>query len=111
VVDLSALDAGGQPLIGANAHIRRAAASSNGGARILRRGYSFDDGVDEVGEQDVGLFFICYQRDPIGQFVAIQRQLADEDALNKYIRHTASAVFACPPGAAHGGWIAEELFR
>jgi deferrochelatase/peroxidase EfeB len=109
-VDLNALDLAGQPLIGENAHIRRAAPSANGGARLLRRGYSFDDGFDDSGEQDVGLFFICYQRDAVGQFSAIQRRLADQDALNKYIRHTASAVFACPRGAQPGGWIGQDLF-
>ena len=110
-VDLSALDQAGQPLVGESAHIRRAAPSSNGGARLLRRGYSFDDGVDGSGEQDAGLFFICFQRDPRRQFSAIQRRLAQQDALNKYIRHTASAVFACPPGAQPGGWIGQDLFR
>ncbi len=110
-VDLGALDAAGRPLIGQSAHIRRAAATSNGGARILRRGYSFDDGVDQAGEHDAGLFFLCYQRDPRAQFATIQQHLADQDALNEYIRHTGSAVFACPPGARSGGWIGEALFR
>lgn len=110
-VDLNALDLGGQPLIGESAHIRRAAPSSNGGARLLRRGYSFDDGVDESGEQDAGLFFICFQRDAVRQFSGIQQRLADEDALNKYIRHTASAVFACPPGARSDGWIGRGLLQ
>ncbi len=95
-VDLNALDLAGRPLIGESAHIRRAAPSANGGVRLLRRGYSFDDGFDDAGEQDVGLFFICYQRSPAGQFSAIQQRLADQDALNEYIRHTGSAVFACP---------------
>ena len=68
--------------------------------RILRRGYSFTDGVDErLGELDAGLFFICFQRDPETQFVAIQRRLGESDALNEYIKHVGSAVFAVPPGA------------
>ena len=55
----------GKPTIPADAHVRLASASANGGERILRRGYSFTDGVDErLGELDAGLFFICFQRDP-----------------------------------------------
>ena len=39
--------------------------------RILRRGYSFTDGIDPAtGQLDAGLFFIAFQRDPHAQFVA-----------------------------------------
>ena len=98
-VDLDALGTGGYPVIPAGAHIRQAAPSTNGGQRILRRGYSFSDGLDPVtGELDVGLFFLSFQRDPRTQFVPIQRQLASSDSLTQYVVHTASALFACPPG-------------
>ena len=63
-------------LIPVDAHVRLASAQANDGERILRRGYSFTDGVDEsLGELEAGLFFICFQRDPAQQFVAIQRRL------------------------------------
>ncbi len=92
-----------------DAHVRLAAARENGGARILRRGYSFTDGVDEsLGELEAGLFFISFQRDP-EQFVAIQRRLGSVDALNEYIKHVGSALFAVPPGARPGGYIGEQL--
>jgi deferrochelatase/peroxidase EfeB len=82
----------------------------NGGERILRRGYSFTDGVDErLGELDAGLFFISFQRDP-EQFERIQRRLGGLDELNEYIKHTSSAVFAIPPGARPGGFVGEGLF-
>ena len=32
------------------------------------------------------------------------------DALNEYIEHTASALFAVPPGVERGGYIGETLF-
>jgi len=109
-VDLTAVDAQGHPVIPATAHIRLAAPSNNGGQRILRRGYSFTDGIDPVtGELDAGLFFICFQRDPRDGFVALQRQLGAHDALNEYIRHTGSGLFACPPGVATGGWWGQGL--
>ena len=92
-----------------DAHIRLAAPAENGGRRILRRGYSFTDGMDEeLGQLDAGLFFISYQNDP-SAFVEIQRRLAGTDALDEYIKHTGSALFACPPGARRGGYVGETL--
>jgi len=96
----------------ADAHIRLAAPTNNGGQKLLRRGYSFTDGIDPVtGQLDAGLFFIAYQKDPRKQFVPIQRQLAASDALNEYIKHTGSALFAVPPGvSAAGDWFGKSLF-
>jgi deferrochelatase/peroxidase EfeB len=109
-LDLDA-EQNGKPVIPADAHVRLASASVNDGERILRRGYSFTDGVDEsLGELEAGLFFICFQRDPHRQFVAIQRQLGSSDSLNEYIKHVGSAVFAVPPGARSGGYVGETLF-
>ena len=107
-LDLDA-EEGGKPTIPVDAHVRLASPSFNGGERILRRGYSFTDGVDEsLGELEAGLFFISFQRDP-EQFVAIQRRLGSMDALNEYIKHVGSAVFAVPPGARPGGYVGEAL--
>jgi deferrochelatase/peroxidase EfeB len=98
-------------VIPTDAHIRLAAPEMNHGAEILRRGYSFTDGVvEELGELDAGLFFICFQRNPKSKFEAIQRRLGSIDALNEYIKHTSSAVFAIPPGAREGGYVGEGLF-
>ncbi len=100
----------GLPTIPIDAHVRLASAQFNDGERILRRGYSFTDGVDEsLGELEAGLFFIAFQRDPEKQFVAIQRRLGSLDSLNEYIKHVGSAVFAVPPGAPKGGYVGETL--
>ncbi|HEX7246345.1 MAG TPA: iron uptake transporter deferrochelatase/peroxidase subunit [Solirubrobacterales bacterium] len=108
-LDLEA-ETGGLPTIPADSHVRLASASLNDGERILRRGYSFTDGVDKsLGELEAGLFFICFQRDPERQFVAIQRRLGQSDALGEYIKHVSSAVFAVPPGARKGGYVGETL--
>ncbi|GIH07056.1 peroxidase [Rhizocola hellebori] len=80
------------------AHVRLAHPSSNGDARLLRRGYNFVDGSDGLGRLDAGLFFLAYQRDPHKQFVPVQRSLARADVLNEYIRHTSSGLWAVPPG-------------
>jgi deferrochelatase/peroxidase EfeB len=93
----------------ADSHVRLAAPSTNGGAALLRRGYSFTDGLDDrLGQLDAGLFFLSYQRDP-GAFVRVQRQLGANDALNEYIKHVGSGVFLMPPGAQRGGWIGQSL--
>ncbi len=110
-VDLSATGPDGIPVIAADAHIRLASHSANGGVKILRRGYSFTDGIDPAtGELDAGLFFICFQRDPHAQFAAIQRRLGSVNALAEYIKHTSSAVFAVPPGVRPGRFVADGLF-
>jgi deferrochelatase/peroxidase EfeB len=100
----------GKPVIPMNAHVRLASAQENEGVRILRRGFSFTDGVDQsLGELEAGLFFIAYQRDPEKQFVALQRKLGVHDALNEYIQHVGSAVFAVPAGIQPGGYVGEAL--
>lgn len=107
-VDLEAKGEGGEPLIPADSHVRLGA---EGGESILRRSYSYTDGMDrERGQLDAGLFFVCFQRDPGRQFVPMQRRMAENDALNEYISHTGSAVFALPPGAREGGYVGEGLF-
>lgn len=92
-----------------DAHVRLAHPDSNGGARILRRGYSFTDGSDGLGRLEAGLFFIAFQRDPRTGFIKIQQSLA-ADAMNEYIQHVGSGVFACPPGVRKGGYWGETLF-
>ncbi|MGV9562954.1 iron uptake transporter deferrochelatase/peroxidase subunit [Streptomyces sp. NPDC003480] len=81
-----------------DAHVRLAHPASNNGITILRRGYSFTDGTDGLGRLDAGLFFLAYQRDPRKGFIPLQRKLSASDALNEYIQHVGSAVFAVPPG-------------
>jgi len=110
-VDLDATGPDGNPLIPADAHIRLAGPAANGGERILRRGYSFTDGFDFTrGQLDVGLFFICFQKDPRRQFVPIQTRLGHNDRLNEYILHTGSGLFAVPSGVSGaGGYFGEGL--
>jgi deferrochelatase/peroxidase EfeB len=107
-LDFSAKAGDGSPAIPANSHVRLAHPSTNGGAAMLRRGYNFVDGNDELGRLNAGLFFISFQSTP-ETFVTVQRSLS-RDALNEYIRHVGSAVFAVPPGAAKGGFVGEGLF-
>jgi deferrochelatase/peroxidase EfeB len=100
----------GKLVIPADAHIRLASYEENQGLRILRRGYSFTDGIDPVrGTLLGGLFFVAFMKGP-QQFVRLQQKLGTNDALNEYIQHTGSAVFVCPPGLDRGGNWGTQLF-
>jgi deferrochelatase/peroxidase EfeB len=100
----------GQPLIAMSSHVRLAHPSQNGGVRMLRRGYNFTDGNDDLGRLDAGLFFIAYVRDPDRQYVPMQNKLSRDDGLMEYLQHTGSALFAVPPGVRRGGFLGETLF-
>jgi deferrochelatase/peroxidase EfeB len=110
-VNLHAINASGEPMIPANAHIRLASPQNNDGQRILRRGYSYSEAIEPgSGEIDAGLFFVAFQRSPQRQFIPLLRRLAANDALNRHTLHTSSAIFACPPGTQPGGFVGEGLF-
>ncbi|MFJ4654371.1 Dyp-type peroxidase [Nocardia sp. NPDC088792] len=109
--DFTRHDSTGHPLIPADAHIRLTHPDLNGGVRMLRRGYSYDDGYDATGDPNAGLFFQAFQADPHAAFVPLQRRLAELDALTPFIRHESSAVFAVPPGCQAGGYIGMQLLE
>jgi deferrochelatase/peroxidase EfeB len=96
--DLHATGRGGVPLIAATSHVRLAHPSTNGGVRMLRRGYNFTDGNDSLGRLDAGLFFIAFVRDPRTHYIPMQTALSRDDALMEYLLHTGSGLFAVPPG-------------
>jgi deferrochelatase/peroxidase EfeB len=100
-VDFDLKDAKGTPLVDVDAHIRLVAPEHVGGVKMLRRGYNFTDGSDGFGHLDAGLFFIAFVRSPTTNFIPVLAQMSG-DALNEYIFHTGTAVFACPPGLREG---------
>jgi deferrochelatase/peroxidase EfeB len=110
-LDLTARDGEGRLLVPAGAHVRLANQAGLG-VHLLRRSYSFTDGLDSrTGHLDAGLFFLAYGRDHRERFVPMQERLSRGDALNAFVRHVASAHFAVPPGVTTGtGWIGEGLF-
>ncbi|MTB87313.1 deferrochelatase/peroxidase EfeB [Aeromicrobium senzhongii] len=96
------------PAIPADSHVRLAHPERNGGARMLRRGYNFVEGNNDLGQLNAGLFFLAFVRSP-EQFIGVQRSLA-QDALNEYIRHIGSAIFAVPGGIRTGESVGSGLF-
>jgi deferrochelatase/peroxidase EfeB len=119
-LDLDATDADGNSVIPENAHIRLATAATNDGARVLRRSYSYNDGVSFTSERwppwrqgmeyDAGLLFVCYQRDPRAGFVKIFDRMAKFDMMNQFVTHVGGGLFACPGGIADGQFIGQILF-
>lgn len=110
-IDLGARDAAGRLAIPADAHARRANVALTRGARVHRRGYSYDDSALAGPRVDQGLFFIAFQTDPRAGFIPIQRSLDEADALNGFTTHTGSALFAIPPGAGPGGYVGQTLLE
>ena len=119
-LDLDQRDAQGAPVIPVDAHVRLAAPATNNGAVIVRRGFSYNNGTTpfverwppwrQALEYDAGLLFLGYQKDPRAAFVPVFTRMAESDALNQFTTHTASAVFAIPPGAGGpGDWIGRTL--
>jgi len=100
----------GEPVIPADAHIRLAAPEFHAGAAMLRRGYAYDDGQRD-GSADAGLLFLAWQADPRRGFIPVQRRLAQRDALNHFIRHEASGLYAVPGGCRPGEYIGQRLLE
>jgi dye decolorizing peroxidase len=110
-MDLEKTDSEGNLVVPLNAHARITRPDQNGGAAMLRRPFSFHDGIDEDGTPDAGLLFIAWQADPLRGFVPVQRKLDRGDALSRYIRHEASGLFAVPGGAAEGEYVGQRLLE
>jgi deferrochelatase/peroxidase EfeB len=91
-----------------DSHVRLAHPEVNGGVKVLRRGYSFTDGLESLGQLDAGLFFLAYMRDP-ASFVTLQNRLGADDALNEYIKHVGSGLWAIPAGVRPGGFVGDAL--
>jgi deferrochelatase/peroxidase EfeB len=92
-----------------DSHVRLAHPDTNAGAAMLRRGYSFVDANDSLGRLDAGLFFLAFVRDPHRQFVPVMSRLAENDAMNEYVSHVGSGLWAVPPGVSPGGWWGQTL--
>lgn len=104
--DFNAKGADGEPVIPEDSHMRR----SSFERKILRRPFTFDDGLLPDGTANNGLLFISFQSE-IEQFMTIQNSLAKLDALNKWTTPVGSALFAILPGAREGDWLGQSLLE
>ena len=97
-VDYEAMDDKGAPLVPGDSHIAVVAPERNQGRRMLRRGYNFTEGNDTLGRLETGLFFVAFVRDPRTNFYPILDRMTQSDALEEYLQHQGSALFAIPRG-------------
>lgn len=110
-LNLGAVGPDGALAIAGDAHVRVAAPSSNGGATMLRRSFSYHDGLRPDGAPDAGLLFVAWQADPTTGFIQVQRKLDGADGLTRFLRHESSAIFAVPGGADPGGYVGRSLLE
>jgi deferrochelatase/peroxidase EfeB len=120
-LNLDANDADGNPVTAENSHVRLASASTNDGAQILRRPYSYNDGVNFTAERwppwhqgmeyDAGLFFMAYQRDPRTGFIKIYEKMSRFDMMNQFVTHVGGGLFACPGGTVQGQYVGQRLIE
>ncbi|WP_442600572.1 iron uptake transporter deferrochelatase/peroxidase subunit [Paenibacillus sp. KN14-4R] len=93
----------------ADAHVRLAKESKQ---QIHRRAYSYTEGVDpRTGHVDAGLLFLSFQKNPDQQLIPMLRLMQNQDKLNAYTSHVASALFACPRGLREGEYIGQSIFE
>ncbi|MCF4006516.1 Dyp-type peroxidase [Corynebacterium uropygiale] len=116
-IDPKKADRTGLPIIDPMSHAARAKAPKDKPEQVIkRRPYQYslppdpkvvaamtrpDDEAAIIS--NVGLVFICFQKDPLKQFDPIQKRLAEGDRLNQWITHIGSAVYFVPPGVSKDG--------
>jgi dye decolorizing peroxidase len=108
--DMGAQNDNGSLVIPADAHIRLARPEAAQGARMFRRGFSYDDGTAPDGTADAGLLFLAWQADPRKGFLPVQARVTMGDRLNAFTAAVGSALFACPGGVGEGEYLAQRLF-
>jgi deferrochelatase/peroxidase EfeB len=106
-LDLDAEGPDGRPVTDPRSHVAVAHRAS-AGRPLHRRSYNLAAGVPQA-ENPGGLLFLAFCRDPLTQFVPLQRELAAHDLLGTYTRTVASEVIAVLPGLAEGASWAEAL--
>jgi deferrochelatase/peroxidase EfeB len=108
--DFALAGRGGTPLVDSASHLALAHPEQNNGVRMLRRGYNYVDGSNQLGRLAAGLFFIAFVTDPRTHYIPMQTAMASNDLLSEYLQHIGSGLWAVPPGVAPGEFVGHTLF-
>ena len=90
-------------------HMRLANPRTPGAGRVLRRGFSYLNGVAPAGTLDQGLLFLCYQRSMRTGFLEVQARL-DGEPLEDYVKPVGGGFYFALPGLGDQEWLGESLF-
>ncbi|WP_302796049.1 iron uptake transporter deferrochelatase/peroxidase subunit [Hafnia paralvei] len=96
-----------------DAHIRLAnpRTKETHSSLMMRRGYSYSQGVSNSGQLDMGLLFVCYQHDLDKGFITVQKRLNGE-ALEEYIKPIGGGYFFVLPGVKdENHYLGEGMFQ
>jgi deferrochelatase/peroxidase EfeB len=78
---------------------------------MMRRGYSYSQGITGSGQLDMGLLFVCYQHDLEKGFIGVQKRLNGEP-LEEYIRPIGGGYFFALPGVVDAQhYLAQPLLE
>lgn len=78
---------------------------------MMRRGYSYSQGISASGQLDMGLLFVCYQHDLEKGFLTVQKRLNGEP-LEEYIKPFGGGYFFALPGVPDGQhYLAQSLLE
>lgn len=101
---------GDRPIVDVDSHVALAHPDHNDGVQLLRRGYNYVDGNDQLGRLSAGLFFIAFVTDPRTHYIPMQSRMSRNDLMMEYLQHIGSGLWAVPPGARQGEYIGQGLF-
>ena len=101
---------GGVPIMDVDSHVALAHPDHNDGVHMLRRGYNYVDGNDDLGRLSAGLFFIAFVTDPRTHYIPMQSRMSRNDLMMEYLQHIGSGLWAVPPGVAEGEFVGQALF-
>ena len=110
--DLSATDEDGNYLIDPRSHVSTLRGVRNDtGHAMVRWGWNYTDGIDELGHMKAGMITGGLSRDPDADFMKFLDAFRDCD-LTDYLQYTASAVFIAPHAVrSDQEYIGQDMFE